>query len=312
MRAPASRILVIKLGALGDFVQATAAFQDIRNHFPHAHITLLTTRSLLPFANHAPFFNAVLTDARLPFWHVGYLMDLRKRLSGFDLVIDLQTNQRSNLYYHLLGRPRWCGTARGCAYRQDNERRDHMHSLDRIADQLSLLGIASQHLPDVRFARHDASDKIAAAGLKEGEYIVLVPGGSAHRPEKRWSHFENLARGLITAGHKCVLLGGGAEAEILHQIAALTGAVNFCNQTTLNQLVDVCASAKAFVGNDTGPTHIAAACGVPGVVLFGAASNPDLCAPRGRGVRILHKPNIDDITVDEVLAALPIRSGGQS
>src|SRR5690606_685389 len=105
MRAPASRILVIKLGALGDFVQATAAFQDIRNHFPQAHITLLTTRSLLPFANHAPFFNAVLTDARLPFWNIGYLLDLRSRLKGFDLVIDLQTNQRTGLYYHLLGHP---------------------------------------------------------------------------------------------------------------------------------------------------------------------------------------------------------------
>lgn len=312
MRAPVSRILVIKLGALGDFVQATGAFQDIRNHYPQAHITLMTTPGLLPFASPAPFFNAIVTDPRRPFWQLGNLFDVLKRMRGYDLIIDLQNNQRTMLYYYLLGRPRWAGSIKGCTYEQLQENHRGLHTLDRLGDLLSKVGIASQHLPDVRFARHDASDKLAAAGLEDGKYVVLIPGGSAHRPEKRWTQFEHLARRIIDGGTPCVLVGGGAEADILHQIAALTGAVNFCNQTTLNQLVDVCANAKAFVGNDTGPAHIAAACGVPGVVLFGHASDPNRCAPRGRNIHILQKDNIDDISVDDIVTQLPLLSGGRS
>jgi ADP-heptose:LPS heptosyltransferase len=57
------------------------------------------------------------------------------------------------------------------------------------------------------------------------------------------------------------------------------------------------------VGNDTGATHVAAAGGNPVVVLFSQASDPSLCAPRGKVVRVLIKPNLPDLSVDTVFAA---------
>ncbi|MFT9380899.1 glycosyltransferase family 9 protein, partial [Gluconobacter sp.] len=59
-----SRILVIKLGALGDFVQAFGAFASIRAAFPHDSITLLTTPPFVELAKAAPWFDDVTTDRR--------------------------------------------------------------------------------------------------------------------------------------------------------------------------------------------------------------------------------------------------------
>jgi ADP-heptose:LPS heptosyltransferase len=59
------------------------------------------------------------------------------------------------------------------------------------------------------------------------------------------------------------------------------------------------------VGNDTGPMHLIAAAGCSSVVLFSADSDPALCAPRGK-VAVLRRPDLAQLTVDEVAAALPL------
>jgi ADP-heptose:LPS heptosyltransferase len=59
------------------------------------------------------------------------------------------------------------------------------------------------------------------------------------------------------------------------------------------------------VGNDTGPMHLIATVGCPSVVLFSNESDPALCAPRGRSVTILRRPNLSSLPVADVAAALP-------
>ena len=58
------------------------------------------------------------------------------------------------------------------------------------------------------------------------------------------------------------------------------------------------------IGNDTGPMHLLSACNLNSIVLFGAGSNPDLCAPLGKNVHILHKDIISDIKAEEVFKIL--------
>lgn len=299
----AKHILVIKLGALGDFVQATAAFADIRAAHPNAHITLLTTRGMLPMAQNAPWFDDIVLDTRPKPWQLKAMAALIRNLRGHDLVYDLQTNQRSTLYYFLAGRPAWCGIAPGCTYRQTRADRNTLHTLERIADQLAQAGVASTHSPNLNHARADASAILARNGLTPGAYVALVAGGSAHRPEKRWPFFAQLATGLAAEGHRVALVGGPAEQGLLEEIARHTGAVNLGGKTSVPQTLDVLARAQAVVGNDTGPVHMAAALGTPVVVLFGAASNPALCAPRTPQTRVLVQASLTDLAVADVLAA---------
>ena len=138
------RILVIKLSALGDFVQAMGPFAAIRAHHPDARITLLTTKPYVPLAKASPYFDEVWTDYRPKPWDVPGMLRLRKMLrsSKFQMVYDLQTSERSSRYFHLVhaGTP-WSGIAPGGSHPHANPDRNVMHTLDRQADQLRMAGI---------------------------------------------------------------------------------------------------------------------------------------------------------------------------
>ena len=101
----AARILVIKLGALGDVVQALGPMAAIRRHHAGAQITLLTTERFADFLAASPYADRVWIDER-PRWHdLGAVWRLRGRLreAAFDRVYDLQTSDRSGFYFRLLG-----------------------------------------------------------------------------------------------------------------------------------------------------------------------------------------------------------------
>jgi ADP-heptose:LPS heptosyltransferase len=305
-----SRILVIKLGALGDFVQAMGPAAAIRAHHADAEITLLTTAPFAELARNAPYFDAVWIDDRPPLLAPRALMALRQRLRGaaFSRVYDLQTSDRSSFYFRLMGpgrRPEWCGIARGASHPHDNPARDIMHTLDRQADQLHRVGIADVKPPDLSWAAAD----IARFALPES-FVVLVPGGAAHRPEKRWplERYAALAAAIASSGAVPVVIGGAAEAALGRAIVARCPAArDLTGQTTYGEIVGLGRRARRAVGNDTGPMHLLVAAGCPATVLYSAASDPALTAPRGRDVVVLRRPALAALAVEEVAATLGIR-----
>ena len=301
MTGPA-RILVIKLSALGDFVQAFGPFAAIRAHHRNARITLLTTGPFADLARMSPWFDEVWTDTRPRLWQPGAWLALRARLRGgrFDMVYDLQTSDRSGWYFRLMGRPRWSGIAPGCSHPDSNPEREHIHTIERQAIQLGLAGIAEVPPPDLSWLTADlARFKLPA------RYALLVPGGAAHRPAKRWpvEQYIALARALAAQGIAPVLIGTQADAG---PIAMIDGAViearSLLGQTGFAEIAALARGAALAVGNDSGPMHLIAAAGCRAVVLFSAASDPALCAPRGR-VTILGRPSLADLPLAEVVAA---------
>ena len=109
------KILVIKLGALGDFVLAMAAMRKIREAHPDDDITLLTTPPFEPLARASGWFDAVETDGRPKGWLGEFGLVHRLRRARYDRVYDLQTSSRSSAYFRFLQpRPQWSGIARGC------------------------------------------------------------------------------------------------------------------------------------------------------------------------------------------------------
>jgi ADP-heptose:LPS heptosyltransferase len=304
-------ILVVKLGALGDFVLATGPFKAIRAHHPQARIVLLTIPSLARLGAATGWFDEVWTDERPSAWNVAGWLALGRKLAGgkFARVYDLQTSDRSSVYLRLMSlfgaRPEWSGIAKGASHPHANPRRDFLHTAERQKEQLAVAGIADVPPPDLSWATAD----LARFGLP-ASYALLVPGGSAHRPEKRWpaTHYAELARRLAAVGTVPLLIGGAAERAELARIAAVSGARNLCGETSLMEIVALARGARLAVGNDTGPMHLIAAAGCPTVVLFSQASDPSLCAPRGPGgdsATVLRRPDLSALMPDEVLAALP-------
>ena len=125
------RILVIRLGALGDMVMSFGPFAAIRAHHPGAEITLLTTRPFRALAEVAPWFDRIEVDERPAWWDIAGLLRLRRTLQGFDRVYDLQTSGRTAWYFHLAGRPPWSGHALGCRFPQRCPARERMHTVER-------------------------------------------------------------------------------------------------------------------------------------------------------------------------------------
>lgn len=299
------RILVIKLGALGDFVQAMGPMAAIRAHHPDAEITLLTTKPYAALGEACPYVDRVWVDERPKALQIGKWLELRGRLrsGNFTRVYDLQTSDRSGFYAKLLGRTvEWSGIAKGCSHPHANPNRDFMHTIERQAEQLAMAGIAETPLPDLSWAEADLS-RFALPG----RFALLVPGGAPHRPAKRWppENFGVLANRLLDAEILPVILGAGAEAEIGQAISGICpGVRSLIGETGFLEIAALAKKATAAVGNDTGPMHIITLSGCPSVALYSHESDPALCAQRGPQVSILRKPSLGEVTVDDVWRAL--------
>lgn len=303
------RILVIKLGALGDIIQALGPMQAVRDHHPNAHITCMTTGPYHDLITATGWFDDIWVHRRPSNIDLIGWWTLRNQLrkSGFSRVYDLQTSSRSNRLFRMLWPgpyPEWSGNAAGCSHPHKNPDRDSMHTIERQAEQLADAGIGNVPLPSLDRLGAD----VAHLDLPE-DYCVIVPGGAAHRPDKRWpvERYCDVARRISDAGVAPVIIGVESEAALAAKIAdAADNAINLAGQTPILSLISVIKSAKFALGNDSGPMHIAAVAGLPSVVLYSHASDPALCAQRGSDVTILRKPGLDALSVDEVMAALPV------
>jgi ADP-heptose:LPS heptosyltransferase len=270
----AKAILVIRLGALGDFVMSFGPFAAIRAHHPNARITLLTTPAFARLGRLSPWFDDVIIDRRAPWWDLRALLKLRAQLRGYDFVYDLQTSGRSSRYFTLAGRPPWSGIAQV-----------------PVAPTDWLL--AAAHPPEV-----------------PRPYALMVPGASAHRIAKRWPTilYARLAVQLAKAGLTPVVIGTGPEASLAKTISdECPEAVDLTGRTDLPGLAALAAGARFAIGNDTGPMHLAAAMGCPCVTLFSYASDLTRTQPRSpAGTRLvtLREDNLADLSLDEVLGAL--------
>jgi ADP-heptose:LPS heptosyltransferase len=325
------RILVIKLGALGDFILSYRAMTAIRTHHARARITLLTIPSLAPLAEACGLFDEIWFDSRPGFFQPGGWLALARRLNGGDFarVYDLQTSGRSGRYFRLLGfpfamgRPQWSGIVKGCSHRHDALGRTNMHTLERQADQLAIAGIGPDQYPalDLGWANTDISRHAFVGG--EDPYVLLVAGGSARHPEKRWpaERYGELALALAGQGFIPVVVGTQEEAEACAAVAAASAtAVNLCGDSPLLKVMALARGAHAAVGNDTGPMHLIALMGCACVSLFSAASMASMNRPRGpyegpgvlppppgggsETVTVLAEDDLSQLSVARVLAAL--------
>ncbi|MFN3986156.1 MAG: glycosyltransferase family 9 protein [Rhodocyclaceae bacterium] len=297
----ADKILVIKHGAFGDLVQADGALRDIRAAFPNAEIVLLTTPPFRRLMSRCPHVDRILSDARAPLWRLPEVFRLVRMLRNerFTRVFDLQKSGRSERYRKLLfrGLP-WCG-------RQPGPRPPSM--IEGFKPQLESAGITASHClaPDVGWMADDVTAVLAAEGVRPG-YIALIPGCAARHPYKRWPYYAELAAALIARGHQVVTAPGPDELELAKTIPGITllGNNGFLNWF---ELAGVLKQARFVVGNDTGPSHVAACLGRPGLALFGPHTSAARTGIRRGAFDALEVADLATLPVETVLAVVLAR-----
>jgi len=311
------RILVIKFSALGDFVQAFGAFETIRAAHPDAEITLLTTPPYAELARDSGLFDRIETDGRPKGLAANMALIRRLRRERYDRVYDIQTSSRSKGYraFFFPRFPEWSGISPGASHRQRGPAREMMHNLDRLADQLHIAGIGKAYpegqapAPDLDWAVRAARDGRASTAERFGittPYALLIPGASAGRDDKMWParSYAQLAEALAARGLSIVVAGAPAEAPLARVITqAVPGAVDLTGKTRMVDLAGLGAEAALCVTNDTGPGHMAAYAGAPGLMLMSEVSSPRHYAPRA-AMRVLQVERLDTLEPEAVLEAL--------
>lgn len=297
MTAAPEKILVIRHGAFGDIVQTDGALRDIRAHHPAAEIVLLTTPPFRKLLERCPHVDRLMLDERAPFTQIGKFLALRKalRAEGFSRVYDLQSSGRTKNYRRfLLPAAEW------------NDNRDFNGRPVRECYKLQLerAGVKATHAmsPDVSWMAEDMATFLAAEGVKPG-YVFLIPGCAAKHPQKRWPHYPELARELMARGYQVVTAPGPDELDLARTIPGITllGPKGFLGWF---ELAGVIKSAAFVVGNDTGPSHVAACLGRPGLVLFGSHTSAAKTGILRDEFRAIEVGDLKDLPVAQVLEAI--------
>jgi ADP-heptose:LPS heptosyltransferase len=297
-----TKILIIKLGALGDFIQALGPMAAIRRHHPHAKIVLMTTKPFEKFAEDCGYFDGVLVDERPGTFNIPAWLRLRKDLNSekFTRVYDLQNNDRTGFYFKLFSKkPEWVGIAKGASHRNTDPDRSVGHAFDGHVQTLRLAGINDIKIDTLEWMQANIRFFPAAQTLR-----VTVPGSAPARPEKRWpaDHYGRLAQILVQLGYQPVLIGGPAEIDALNENHARLP------RGRESRRPDFAAANRrarprraAAIGNDTGPMHLIAATGCPCLALFSKTSNPVKHAPMGANVTVILESDLKNLSPEKVL-----------
>ena len=304
------KILIIKHGALGDFILSVGPFTTIREHHKHSIITLLTTPPYMEMADKSGLFDDIWSDPRPPLWNVCMWIKILQRLrSGqFDRVYDLQTSTRTNTYYKYMGinKPEWSGIATGCSLPHNNPNRDNMHTIERQIEQLRVAGIKKFKPADLSWLDENISDIISRKNNNLPNALIIA-GGSAHRKNKRWpTHsYGELASHFYKVGLQPILIGATSEKEVMDKIHQYCPeSLNLCGLTSFGHIATLARQSKVAVGNDTGPMHITASVGCPTMVIYSDASDPLITLPRGPKVKYMQIKKMSDLTVEKVYSSL--------
>jgi len=289
-----SRILVIRPGALGDVLLTLPALQALQDRFPEAAIEVLGNYGILQLLLGRSVVAAVSSFDRADLaalFQADAIPDihLQRYLQQFDLIISYATPS-DHVFAHNLTR-----IARGRVLSHDVRptRHLHRHMSEHLLQPLRKLGVAVRaEAPRLTLTATDQRD--AAQWWKEygldGQLVVAVHPGSGSTA-KNWPavRFATVAQSLIReCGARILLLRGPADADAVAEVQQALNEEEYIllQDLPLHRLAAIVARCRAYLGNDSGVSHLAAAVGTPTVAIFGP-TDAAVWAPRGKLVRVL-------------------------
>ena len=287
--ATAPRILILRGGALGDFVLTLPAVRALRQHWPLATIELIGHPGIAELAVVAGLINRVrsLDASRMAQWFVPHRVwpqCEQDDIAAFDLILsylsDADGVMQANLREAGAKRVMACSPAVASG-----------HAADHFLRLVTGLGIsmpigAEPLLPWPEALREQGRHGLKELGLAD-DVISLHPGSGSSRknwPVEQYALLADRVRRSMSAQPLFIL--GEADAAAARALPRLSPAVPVLTNRTLQEVASVLAVSRGYVGNDSGITHLAAALGVPVVALFGP-TDAAMWGPRGANVVIL-------------------------
>jgi len=274
-----AEVLIIRLRSLGDVVLLTPALSALHAWRPDLRLSVLVQSFCAPILEGNPAVAEILLMGGF----LSAVSNLRRR--HFPVVYNQHAGPTSALLTAAIGAPhRVCWTRRQFSFVYNvlvTDPGDKIHTVEHRIEQFYATGLPRTPIPPARvYPQPDACSAIAKnlseIGISSGApYAVIHPGGKYFT--KRWSpeNFIDLAQWLRkTHSIEPVFSTGSTETEIVSELRRLSGGeFALMDSLDLRQLIALVAGARIFIGNDSGPTHIATATGRPVVAIFGSSSS---------------------------------------
>jgi len=313
MKLP-TRILIIRLGALGDIVHTLPILDPLRREIPDAYIAWMAEDTWAPLLTHHTLIDEVIAIPKKR-WRAGFLrpwnwldtlsevLDKRRDVvaNRFDMAVDFQGNLKSGSIIV------FCGARERIGYGRAGSRElnpifltrrvpfgeNRIHRSEKALQLVrSVVGEAEYKRPDIPTSLEDDRFARAAVGDRRGRPVVAIhPATSSFGAVKRWPIESFAAVGDALAekhGASVFVTWGPGEKDLAEQVSrAMSRPARVSPETReLGQLVALLRECDLFIGSDTGPLHIASAVGTPVVAIFGP-KDPAVYGPRGAPHRIV-------------------------
>lgn len=311
--ASIQRLLVRAPNWIGDAVMCEPALSGLRSLFPQAELTLLAKTSIAELFIAYPGLDQVLVydDKGI---HAGlsgkWTLAGTLRRHRFDLAVLFQNAFEAAFLTWLAGIPRRYGYATdGRTFFLTDpvavpDRSVLTHQVGYYWNLLRPLGMAGEPSAPTLVVSADEErvfeTRLASAGIGSSDIVIGINPGSTYGSAKRWlpERFAEVAQRLAGRLRQdegkqvaVVILGATGEESLGKDIAARVEArsVVLSGATTVRELMAAAKRCRLLLTNDTGPMHIAAACGVPVVAVFGP-TDWRTTAPYGQEQAIVREP----------------------
>ncbi len=279
-----SRILVVRLGAMGDIIHALPAVASLKHSFPGSHLTWAVEPQWAALLDQNPFIDRLVRLRRNP---AGWLESSRElRADRYDFAVDFQGLIKSALVASVARPDRIFGFHQSQArerlaalFYSNKTISSAAHVVDRNLDLAAAAG-ASSVLRSFPLPPGKPEGR-----LPEGEFVLASP--LAGWRSKQWplDYYRQLGEHLHRGLGIPLVLDGPHQA--LSMLAEVPGVV--ANATGIAGLIHATRRAAAVVGVDSGPLHLAAALGKPGVAIYGP-TDPARNGPYGDTISVLRSP----------------------
>ncbi len=295
------KILVIRGGAIGDFILTLPAIAALRGQFPKAHLEVLGYPHIVQLALAAGLVDRVRPIEARPlagfFARNGELTEeLADYFSEFDLIVSYLYDP-DEIFQTNVGR---CTPGQFIAGPHRPDDNGHLHASRVFLKPLERLAIFdADHVPRLFLNPQPAT--LNQLGLHPGS-------GSEQKnwPEANWSDLlQHLGH---TTNSRLLLIGGEAEGERLGRLARLAGMdpgrVQVAQSLPLVELANLMQKCAFFIGHDSGISHLAAALGLPGIILWGATAEEIWRPPSENMVVLRHPAGLAQLAVTTVIDTL--------
>ena len=299
------RILVIKLDHLGDVLLATPVFSNLRRAYPNAELHALTGAWTRVVLEKHPDVNKVIEYNSPAFCRTGQSTSFRGtfklyrelRREKYDLMVELRGDWRTVWFaFGRLTPKRLSRAALQIANRLGFAQFSGTHETTRNLDVLKQAGIPTPVQTAIFSVTAEdkkwASDFLTTYRIERQRPLIAIHPGSPI-PLKRWlfDRYAELADWLIAQKRAQILfVGVEDEIPIITEIQALMRgeSINVAGRTTLAQLASILHTCNVFIGNDSGPMHLAAGVGTQTIGLYGPG-DPTRFGPMGEKCQTIRR-----------------------